>query len=380
MSRYIPVNVERKLLSESLGRCMNPSCNKQLFFGEGDIIERAHIVEHCQTSDNSFENLIILCPNCHTNFDKNKLFTKEEVFSWKEQRQRDIDCYFGVKFNTFAELSNVVSPLLLENRIIFESYYLEEKKDLWDEFEYKILENNKKIEKILSNNISLFQKSNNKTYSNKYYIMMLLQHIKEFENTRGTKFRSVLFPDEINSIFGIEKVKDKVILYVNNLEKLISKLKDKSMFVSLSFGVDSPFIELIEGKKKVKVYLNDSPRIRQLYHDYECFSGTDKVNLDNLNFVYKYIKQHIPNFIIDDNNLSKPIIKNMKFVFVYEYCISEVFIRELAPGYNNVIVNLHGWNGINSISKQAYEIGKKMGVKLLCMDHFYGYIYELGNK
>ena len=66
MSRYIPENVERRLYAESMGRCMNPDCRKELFCLQGDIIERAHIDPYCQTADNSFENLVVLCPNCHS--------------------------------------------------------------------------------------------------------------------------------------------------------------------------------------------------------------------------------------------------------------------------------------------------------------------------
>jgi len=45
---------------------------------------------YCDTADNSFENLIILCPNCHTNFDKNFAFKAEEVKQWKQIRADEI--------------------------------------------------------------------------------------------------------------------------------------------------------------------------------------------------------------------------------------------------------------------------------------------------
>lgn len=79
MNRTISEDIKRRLYAESMGRCMNPGCRKELFFDNGDIIEKAHIRPYCDTADNSFENLIILCPNCHTNFDKNFAFKAEEV-------------------------------------------------------------------------------------------------------------------------------------------------------------------------------------------------------------------------------------------------------------------------------------------------------------
>ena len=39
-SRYIAEDVRKRLYAESLGRCMNPACQKKLFSGNGDIIEK----------------------------------------------------------------------------------------------------------------------------------------------------------------------------------------------------------------------------------------------------------------------------------------------------------------------------------------------------
>lgn len=61
MSREtITENVKRRLYAESMGRCMNPNCQRELLQGSGDIIEKAHIIPYCKTSDNSFENLIVI--------------------------------------------------------------------------------------------------------------------------------------------------------------------------------------------------------------------------------------------------------------------------------------------------------------------------------
>lgn len=80
MSREnIDENTKRRLYAESMGRCMNPDCQIELFKEKGDIIEKAHIVPYCETADNAYENLVVLCPNCHTDFDKNHAFTPEQV-------------------------------------------------------------------------------------------------------------------------------------------------------------------------------------------------------------------------------------------------------------------------------------------------------------
>mgnify|MGYP000458902380 CR=1 FL=1 len=44
VSRYIDEAIKRKLYAESMGRCMNPSCQRELFCKNGDIIERLILI------------------------------------------------------------------------------------------------------------------------------------------------------------------------------------------------------------------------------------------------------------------------------------------------------------------------------------------------
>ena len=120
----ISENIKRRLYADSMGRCMNPNCRKDLFIGEGDIVEKAHITPYCDTADNSYENLIILCPNCHKAFDKNSAFSPAEVKNWKQIRKEELDIFFSIQYATFGELKKETEPLLLENKMIYEYYYL----------------------------------------------------------------------------------------------------------------------------------------------------------------------------------------------------------------------------------------------------------------
>ena len=120
--RYIEKDIKRRLYAESMGRCMNPSCQRELFCKNGDIIEKAHIDPYCKTADNSFENLVVLCPNCHTDFDKNEAFAPEEILDWKKIRREELERFFRKKYATFEELKKEVVPLLMENKTIFENY------------------------------------------------------------------------------------------------------------------------------------------------------------------------------------------------------------------------------------------------------------------
>lgn len=372
--------VQRRLYAESMGRCMNPNCEKNLFMDSGDIIEKAHITPYCDTVDNSFENLIILCPNCHTNLDKNSVFSIEELKKWKQIRKEQIDKIFNKNYKTFDDLKDKIFPLLLENKIIYENYFLKKNKILWDKFEYKVLLNNEKLKKILENNFNLFQKHENNNYSNLHLINLFLFHIEEFKATRSDeeKIREVLFPEGINSIFGIEPTKENFFPSVDSLEELILKLKDENNFISLSIGNNNPYIELKNNKGIIeKIFLHDTPRLRQLYYSYNCFRTT-KVRLESLNYALQYIVSRGLEFkFLDYSNLKEILVKNIKIIFVYEYCLSYMSLMNLCLTPDSVIVNLHNWNGDGCISKDAYSHSEQINVTLLTMENFYAYINKI---
>jgi len=382
MSRSIPITVQRKLWAESMGRCMNPDCWKELIKKNGDIGENAHMVAHCKTADNSFENLILLCPNCHTDFDKNSAFTLDEVKEWKQIRKQEFDKFFNEKYTTFDDLRDKVAPLLLENQTIYEQYYTDEKKELWDKFEGKILANNKKLRKILESNFHLIQKNSNKTYSNLEFVHKFLVHIDEFEATRleEEKHRHVLFPLEINSMFGIEPIKSFILPSVESLEALITELKKEGKFHRICFGDNDPFIVLKKEEEFDMVFLSDTPRLRQLYFTYNCFKTTT-VRLESLSFALKHLNYKNLTFkFLNDNNLREILVNNVKMIFIYEYCLSKITLAQLLPEVGSVIVNLHNWNGSMCISKEAHKFSKVLDVTLLDMDGFHGYINELKYK
>lgn len=374
-SRYIDESAKRKLYAESMGRCMNPNCQRELFCKNGDIIEKAHIDPYCKTADNSFENLILLCPSCHTDFDKNNAFTPEEVLGWKRTRREELEKMFSKKYASFEELKKEVVPLLLENQTIFTSYYLKENKVLWDKFEATILSNNRKIKMLLSVNLDLIQCNQQKSHSNLAYIQTFMRHVDEFEATRidEEKSREVLFPAEIDSMFGIAPVEDAILPSTESLENLIQRLKSQGKFETIVMGIERPYIQMKE-EKSIKVFLDDTPRLRQLYYNYNCFKRA-KVRLESLNFALKYINSRKISFrFLDETNLREIMIYDKKLIFVYEYCLSQSDIIRLSPEENTVIINLHNWNGNSCISKQAYEMAAAMKVELLTMKAFYGYI------
>lgn len=377
--KAIPIDVERKLCAESMGRCMNPDCQKELFRKKGNVVEKAHITPYCKTADNDYENLVILCPTCHTDFDKNDAFDPEQVKQWKQIRRAEIDKLFGKKYATFEELQKHIAPILSENKAIYENYYLRNKKELWANFEGRILANNRKLKAILENNLGLIQRHPDEDYSNLAIIQQLFIHIEEFEATRGSdeKLRQVLFPEEVNSIFGVSPIEDSLLPMTEALETLVGKLDSKGKFVTAVLGIQNPYIQIYENEQYVKVFLNDAPRLRQLYYSYGCFKGA-VVRFESLNFALRFINSRKVGYsFVQKNNFREIIINGTKMIFVYKYCLSEADLQQMLPDEKSVVVNLHNWNGKRCISAKAYEFADSINVTLLTMEDFYAYVNGL---
>jgi hypothetical protein len=207
----------------------------------------------------------------------------------------------------------------------------------------------------------------------------VLLHIKEFEDTRLSeeKNRHVLFPEKINSIFGVSPINDRVLPSVESLEALIIEFQKNGQFENLVLGDDNPYLMINEDGMKVKIFLNDTPRLRQLYYDFNCYRKVG-VRLESLNYALKYIKSRRRKIkILSYSNLKEVLVNNKKIIFVYEYCLSKIQLMRLAPEENCVIVNLHNWNGESCISNEAYDFAKTIEVSLLTMKGFYGYINKI---
>lgn len=78
MSRdAIPADIKRAVLVEAGHRCAIPTCRST-------TTEIAHIVPWAETQDNSFANLIALCPNCHTRYDQKKEIDRKAIQMYKQ--------------------------------------------------------------------------------------------------------------------------------------------------------------------------------------------------------------------------------------------------------------------------------------------------------
>jgi hypothetical protein len=62
----IPKSLEREILIEAGHRCAIPVCKQT-------PVELAHIEPWAKVQEHTFENLIALCPTCHTRYDNGKI-------------------------------------------------------------------------------------------------------------------------------------------------------------------------------------------------------------------------------------------------------------------------------------------------------------------
>jgi HNH endonuclease len=71
----IPKQIQREVLIESGHRCAIPTCRQT-------PTEIAHIIPWSKVKKHGFDNLIALCPNCHSRFDKGEI-DKQSMIQYK---------------------------------------------------------------------------------------------------------------------------------------------------------------------------------------------------------------------------------------------------------------------------------------------------------
>jgi hypothetical protein len=128
-----------RLFGAAANRCQNPGCLDELFHDVGGetvhVAEMAHIVAAADAGPRAnkafsraargrFENLILLCPTCHTKIDKQPdFYTDATILGWKRDHQRQLDMLFGaIDLPDRQAVRGAVEPLLRQNRTIFDLY------------------------------------------------------------------------------------------------------------------------------------------------------------------------------------------------------------------------------------------------------------------
>jgi hypothetical protein len=218
---------KRLLLARSGGFCGNPTCNEDLYplFENREIInieELAHIIGQSEDGPrgddelylekrDDFENIILLCPACHTKIDKfSHLFPTATIRNWKKTHEDRIkNLFVAPKFETRATAGKELKRILLVNKTVFNMFgpYSKKAEDNYLETELEwerksintIIPNNRKIEILLENNYHLL------TENEKCIFEEWKLHRESFEYNKLSGDRTsalVIYPQSFNLILN----------------------------------------------------------------------------------------------------------------------------------------------------------------------------------
>jgi hypothetical protein len=217
--------VKRRLWASSAGVCQNPGCRKDLFksFADGAITsidELAHVIARMvngprgngrppSTERDEFENIIVLCPSCHTLVDKAPhQFPPAMLLKWKESHVEAVKRVLLTPVcKDRPELRRAVRVLLERNRGIFDTYGphstgaadpLAEAAKQWQRLLLtEILPNNRKVAALLEANSQLLTEGEHKT------LRAFIVHAEALEYNRVSGEKNPVapvFPKGMNGI------------------------------------------------------------------------------------------------------------------------------------------------------------------------------------
>lgn len=216
---------ERQLFAQSAGTCL--LCSTDLFPRSPvskvsiSIGELAHIIAHSDDGPRSSpamkanerdgpENIVLLCPTCHTIVDKHPQdFPVEQLHLKKGQRKSAIEAIGGTAtFNTRESARKAAQTLLRRNRILFEQYGPNPLDGSTDSVESAQAWSTRVIEEIVPNNRFLIAlvmvNSDLATESECEAAELLRQHTDSLERKHRDDVLIApvrRFPQEIESIF-----------------------------------------------------------------------------------------------------------------------------------------------------------------------------------
>lgn len=126
----IPKEIERRILLESGYRCAVPTCRFP-------VTENAHIVSWAEAKEHRYENLIALCPNCHTLYDTGRM-SKQALIAYKKKLIFLNDVYSRFEIDVLDYLKShkraVVPGEIVIKRLLDEGIVSVEEIIMWQSF------------------------------------------------------------------------------------------------------------------------------------------------------------------------------------------------------------------------------------------------------
>lgn len=135
--KHIPIETKLRLFSEAAGYCQRPECLQPLFpvemGGDKHIAEMAHVIPHGESGPrheerpaddfeaDSFDNLILLCPSCHTIIDKDPDgYSRGTLLNWKINHLTALAQRQGIyAYDERSQVRNAVAAAMAENKAVW---------------------------------------------------------------------------------------------------------------------------------------------------------------------------------------------------------------------------------------------------------------------
>ena len=226
--KAIPTTTRLRLFSEAAGHCQNRGCLVPLFppemGGNAHIAEMAHLIPHGNEGPRhedrpdeafdtyAFENLILLCPTCHTKIDKDPdAYPRNLLLGWKETHLANLALKQGIKaYEDRQQARAAILALSAENHAIWETYAPVD----GSEFEYDpesatskawsqrmrsvILPNHYRLQAIIQANVALLETDERKTYA------AYQEHVRGLaeRHITGVPGRAIRYPAAMEGLFA----------------------------------------------------------------------------------------------------------------------------------------------------------------------------------
>lgn len=138
--KHISAETKLRLFSEAAGHCQRPDCLRSLFpvemGGDRHIAEMAHVIPYGDAGPrqherpdggfeiNAFENLILLCPSCHTIVDKDPDgYSRSTLLGWKTNHLAALANEQGIRvYEERSQVRDAVVAAVTENKAVWKEF------------------------------------------------------------------------------------------------------------------------------------------------------------------------------------------------------------------------------------------------------------------
>lgn len=226
--KAIPTETRLRLFSEAAGHCQKPDCLEPLFpielGGDKHIAEMAHVIPHGEAgprredrpdgdfNPDAFENLILLCPTCHTKIDKDPdSFPRNILLDWKESHLANLAAKQGIRaYDNRPEVRAAFAGIMAENKAIWNRLAPEDGSDFkydpesetakgWSQrMRSVILPNHYRVQAIIKANLGLATDDERQTFAE------YQEHVRGLSERHvcGISGRAIRFPEAMGGLFS----------------------------------------------------------------------------------------------------------------------------------------------------------------------------------